>query len=195
MPPHRMLSGAASSSWLQTRSDLELDRKGFIRVRETLQTLAYPYVFACGDCASFDSFDNNFPPKAGVYAVRMGPLLCKNLEKLLNHPGPAEGDQDLESYLPQSDFLSLLNLCDGRAIGAKFGVGFLGPWLWKLKDFIDVKWMQSFDSCRDLEPRAWHKSRMNESYFLTYFRTRVFVRSLRARTLQLLPVMLVDNTL
>ena len=78
--------------------------------------------------------------KAGVYAVRSGPLLDHNLRARL-------ADEPLREYAPQHDFLSLLNLGDGSAIAAKWGMAFEGgAWMW-LKDRIDrgfvAKYQQS----------------------------------------------------
>jgi hypothetical protein len=33
---------------------------------------------------------------------------------------------------------------DGRALGSKFGISFYGKWVWLMKDFIDVSFMQLF---------------------------------------------------
>jgi len=40
-------------------------------------------------------------------------------------------------YRPQRDFLSLLNLGDGRAIASKWGFAATGRWAMSLKDRID----------------------------------------------------------
>ena len=34
---------------------------------------------------------------------------------------------------------------DESAIGCKFGITFVGQWVWKMKDFIDVGFMKLFD--------------------------------------------------
>ena len=34
---------------------------------------------------------------------------------------------------------------DGMAIGNKFGISFMGKWVWKMKDYIDVSFMKLFD--------------------------------------------------
>ncbi len=125
-----------------------MDRRGFVRVRATLQAAAHDDVFACGDCASMDDFDGQFPPKAGVYAVRHGPILARNLEALLRLrlSGGDDGTEQcrLQSYVPQREFLSLLTLGDGRAIGSKLGFTFAGRWVWRMKDHIDRHWMRQF---------------------------------------------------
>jgi len=61
------------------------------------------------------------PPKAGVYAVRAGPILIQNLVAHLN-------GEALADYIPQTDFLKLLMCGDGTAIGFRFGIGEHTPW-------------------------------------------------------------------
>ena len=34
---------------------------------------------------------------------------------------------------------------DGSSIGSKFGIGFVGKWVWKMKDFIDMSFMDLFN--------------------------------------------------
>jgi selenide,water dikinase len=114
------------------------DEAGFLRIRRTLQSEAFDDVFGVGDCATL--VDAPWVPKAGVYAVRQGPVLTENLRRYL------AGRTDLESYRPQRDFLTLLNLGDGTAIGAKWGRVFSGPRVLRLKDRIDRKFMARFQA-------------------------------------------------
>jgi len=126
------VAGAASLP-LFTDSGLATDPRGFVRVRPTLQLIGHDDLFAVGDCASFDP-----PlPKAGVYAVRQGPVLTQNLRARI-------GGGALSAYEPQSDFLSLLNLGDGRAIASKWGRSAEGRAVFRLKDWIDRKFMRRF---------------------------------------------------
>jgi selenide,water dikinase len=50
----------------------------------------------------------------------------------------------LRAYRPQRDFLSLLNLGDGRAIGTKWGVSAEGRRVFVLKDWIDRRFVRRF---------------------------------------------------
>jgi len=118
-------------------SDIEL-MKGYFRVNDFLQSTSHPNVFGGGDCITMDSYAHeNFPPKAGVYAVRAGPVLAKNVVNFL------EGKQ-LEKYVPQREFLSLLMTGDESCIGTKWGLAFTGKWVWGMKDFIDQSFMDLF---------------------------------------------------
>jgi selenide,water dikinase len=116
-------------------SGLPTDERGFVEARSTLQVVGHDTLFGVGDCATL--LDAPDTPKAGVYAVRQGPVLTHNLRAFL------AGDA-LESYRPQSDFLTLLNLGDGTALGAKKGLSFQGRWVMRLKDWIDRRFMQRF---------------------------------------------------
>ena len=128
------VTGAVSHP-LFVDSALPTDDRGFVDTRSTLQVVGYDDLFAVGDCATLVDYPTT--PKAGVYAVRQGPVLTHNLRASL------AGDP-LEDYRPQSDFLTLLNLGDGSALGAKKGLSFHGRWVMRLKDWIDRRFMQRF---------------------------------------------------
>ena len=128
------VSGAASLP-IFASSDLPTDPGGFVRVGPTLQVEGRDDVFAVGDCASLEGHADL--PKAGVYAVREGPILVHNLRARLT--GGA-----LSHYVPQRDYLSLLNLGDGRAIASKWGLSAEGRALFALKDWIDRRFMRRF---------------------------------------------------
>lgn len=115
--------------------DLKRDAAGFIEIRDTLQTIDFDDVFACGDCARLEN--HRWVPRAGVYAVRQGPTLERNLRARL------EG-RKLTAYRPQRDFLSLLYLGQGRALASKWGMAFAGSSLFRLKDWIDKSFTSKF---------------------------------------------------
>lgn len=116
-------------------SDLPTDERGFVRVDSGLRVEGLGDLFAVGDCATL--VDHPETPKAGVYAVRQGPVLIENLRRWLDARPP-------RTYRPQSDFLTLLNLGDGTAIGGKWGVAVEGAWVMRLKDWIDRRFVRRF---------------------------------------------------
>ncbi len=128
------VTGAVSHP-LFTDSGLCTDERGFLRVRPTLQAEQHDDLFATGDCATL--IEHPQTPKAGVYAVRQGPYITDNLRAALD-------GAPLRAYVPQRDFLTLLNVAGGRALGAKWGFGFGGRWVMALKDHIDRKFMRRF---------------------------------------------------
>jgi selenide,water dikinase len=125
------VAGPASQP-LGARSGLQVAARGFIEIEDTFQVRGRPDLFAVGDCASLPGM-----AKAGVYAVRAAPLLDHNLRARL------EGGS-FRHYQPQSDFLSLLNLGDGTALGAKWGLVVRGRVVMWLKDRIDRAFMARY---------------------------------------------------
>ena len=50
-----------------------------------MQSCSHPNVFAGGDCVSMENYvESPYPTKAGVYAVRAGPIIAQNIMKYLN---------------------------------------------------------------------------------------------------------------
>jgi selenide, water dikinase len=125
---------AAPASWLADTA-LALDPEGFIRVQETLQSVSHPDVFAAGDIAAIEG---HAPPKSGVYAVRSGRPLAYNLRRLL-------AGKRLVPYKPQREALYLISTGERYALGARNGLTFEGAWVWKVKDFIDRRFMAKFN--------------------------------------------------
>jgi len=119
--------------------ELPKTNDGFLAVRSTLRTTADHPVFVVGDTATIV---DGAVPKAGVYAVREGPVLWDNIRRLFR------GD-DLRPYDPQADFLSLLATGDGKAILQYRSFSTHGTWAWHVKDFIDRRFM---DKHRDFKP-------------------------------------------
>ncbi len=116
-------------------SGLPTDSRGFVRITDDLQVVAQPGLFAVGDCAVLDSWPDC--PRAGVYAVRQGPVLRDNLQRALS-------GRPLIDYKPQRDFLALLNLGDGAAVAARNGLTWTGRAAFTLKDRIDRRFMERF---------------------------------------------------
>jgi selenide,water dikinase len=115
---------------------LNLDSAGFIAVRPTLQSSSCDCIFAVGDSATLIG---NATPKAGVYAVRQGPILWENLKNsILGAP--------LIDYQPQSGFLKLINTGDNRAIAEYKGLSWHNRMAWKLKHRIDTKFMAMYQN-------------------------------------------------
>ena len=130
---------ASAAMWLRA-TDLLLSERGFIRVNECLQAVGHDDLFAAGDVCHLD---HDPRPKAGVYAVRMGPILFKNLLNVAL-------DKPLLPYQPQKDFLSLSALGAKVAMGKRNGFGFSGAWVWWWKDRIDQKFMKMFQDLSDM---------------------------------------------
>jgi selenide,water dikinase len=138
------VTGAVSHSIFKD-SGLPTDDRGFVRVRPTLQFQHYDNLLAAGDCATLIDYPTT--AKAGVYAVRQGPYITENIRALL-------AGTSLRQYTPQRDFLALMNLGGGIAVGTKWGVSLEGRWVMTLKDRIDRRFMQRFQEVEDVSPGA-----------------------------------------
>lgn len=125
---------AGGADWL-AHTGLALDDAGFIRVTDTLQTETDPRIFATGDCASMIGHRLE---KAGVFAVRMGPVLAGNLRS-------AVLGQPLKPYRPQRRWLALISTGDRHAIASRGALFARGDWVWRWKDWIDRRFMTRFD--------------------------------------------------
>ena len=79
MPADAVLvtTGAAAPAWFRG-TGLALDKDGFLAVGPTLQALNDPDVFGAGDCVTLTETPRE---KAGVFAVRAGPPLARNLRR------------------------------------------------------------------------------------------------------------------
>jgi selenide, water dikinase len=130
---------AAPAGWLRD-TGLALDERGFVRVTASLNSVSHPEVFAAGDAASVAGYEL---PKSGVYAVREGPPLARNIRRALTGARPV-------SYRPQRDALYLVTTGDRYAVGARNGVSFAGHWVWRLKDWIDRRFMRKFNELPDM---------------------------------------------
>jgi selenide,water dikinase len=135
MPASAMLwaTGAAPPGWL-AGTGLPLDARGFLRVGSTLQVPGHPTILAAGDVASLDG---QALPRAGVVAVRQGPVLAHNLHATAEARAPIP-------YRPQRDWLMLLSLGDGHALGTRNGIVVGGRWVWWWKDRIDRRFMARY---------------------------------------------------
>lgn len=133
-------TGAQAHDWQLEplrRGHLAVSSDGFVRVDAQLRSVSHPQFFAVGDCAHWDSQAEQVLPKAGVYAVRMGPVLSHNLRAALK-------GEPLAAYAPQRRFLALLATADERAIASRGSFGASGVWAWHLKDYIDRRFMRRF---------------------------------------------------
>ena len=126
-------TGAGAPSWLR-ETTLKLDAAGFIATDEHLQSLSHPELFATGDCATIAGYAY---PKSGVYAVRQGPILARNLrDALANHR--------LGTYRPQRRALALISTGDKYAVASYGGLTMQGAWVWHWKNRIDRRFMARY---------------------------------------------------
>ena len=138
-----LVTPASAADWLQ-RTGLALDDAGFIKVRDTLQSVTDDAVFAAGDTSSFEP---RRLPKSGVYAVRQGPLLADNLRRLATNNAP-------RPFRPQRRTLALISMGDKRAALSYGPLTAEGDWAWRFKDWIDRRWMRKYQDLPDMAAEA-----------------------------------------
>ena len=128
------VAGAAAPAVI-AGSPLPHDAGGFLRVDATLRAVDGAPIWGAGDCIALEGAP--WMPRAGVYAVRQGPVLAHNLRAALEGRPPRR-------YRPQRTALALLATGDDRAILAWRGLAAEGRWVWWLKDAIDRRWMARY---------------------------------------------------
>jgi NADH dehydrogenase FAD-containing subunit len=128
-------SGLFRNSGLPTGPD------GGLLVNHFLQSVARPEIFGGGDCIYFQPQPLD---KVGVYAVRENPILFHNLLAAL------EG-RSMRRFKPGGSYLLIFNLGDGRAIFWKKQLVFDGRLTFRLKDYIDRRFMRKFQISGELE--------------------------------------------
>lgn len=124
-------TGAVGPGWLGD-SGLRTDAAGCVLVDPQLRSLSDRRVFAAGDVATLTPAP---VPKAGVFAVRQGPVLARNL-------AAADTGAPLVSYEAQHRWLSLISLGERRAVGAYGPLAWQGAWVWRWKDAIDRRFVR-----------------------------------------------------
>jgi selenide,water dikinase len=127
-------TGASPAGWLKD-TGLSLDSSGFIHVNDKLQSLSHPFVFAAGDIASIAGQARS---KSGVYAVRQGVPLARNLCRY------ATG-KPLKSYRPQTHALALLSMGDGSAIASRGKWSIHAAWVYQWKHWIDQRFTRRYN--------------------------------------------------
>ncbi len=128
-----LVTAVAPPAWL-AKTGLTLDERGFIAVQPTLQSVSHPHIFAAGDIATMVDDPR---PKAGVYAVRAGPVLASNIRRHLQ-------GRRLRRWAPQKRALAILGTADGRAIGVRGNHASASRGWWWMKTWIDRRWMAKY---------------------------------------------------
>lgn len=123
-------TGARAPAWLKV-SGLALDRQGFVQVGPDHASVSHPEVFAAGDVSA--RVDRHLP-RAGVHAVRAGPVLAHNLRAAICGGSP-------RAYRPRRRSLYLLATGPRHAVASWGRLSAEGGWVWRWKDRIDRRFI------------------------------------------------------
>ncbi len=115
-------------------SRLPTDGAGALRLDRYLRSVGDGHLFGGGDCVSFRG---KALPKLGVFAVRQGPIIFRNLQASL-------AGSPLQEYRPQKHYLYVLNLGDGNGLAVYGRLSWRGRLSWWLKHLIDEKFIKEY---------------------------------------------------
>ena len=141
------VTDVCAPNWL-AESGLDCDDKGFVSVNESMQSINDSHIFVAGDAAHLQGQER---AKAGVFAVRVAPILAKNLARAVQGL-PLQGPRS--RFKPQSSFLTLIGL---GAPDRPDAIAIRGSWasrskiFWRLKERIDRRFVRRFNELPEME--------------------------------------------
>lgn len=119
--------------WLH-KTDLTLSLNKFILVDNTLKVKDVKGVFAAGDIIDIENFPSQ---KAGVFAVKQGRILKKNILSFIKK-------KSMRYYYPQKKFVSILGISDNTALLNRGNNYLHNKYLWSLKKIIDKRFINKY---------------------------------------------------
>jgi selenide,water dikinase len=119
---------------LLAEAGLTCDAVGCVVVDASLRSRSHDFVFAAGDCAAIAAAPR---PKAGVWAVRAGPVLATNLRRVARGLRPRD-------WRPQERALAIVGLGRGRAVAWRNGLAASGRAVAWYKDWIDQRFLRRY---------------------------------------------------
>ena len=126
-------AGFARAPDYVARAGIETDAAGFARVDRGLRCVGRDDIFACGDIAA------HVPPlpKSGVFAVRQGLFLGRALTAAMRGETPP-------AWRNPSRFLTIVAAGNARAFFARGAFCGGGAWVWRWKQFLDLRFARRF---------------------------------------------------
>jgi NADH dehydrogenase FAD-containing subunit len=126
--------GSGAPDW-PAASGLPVDEYGFVQVDEHQRVCGFEHILAAGDVARRT---DRSVPHSGVHAVYTGPVLARNLRRMLAGKSPRR------SYSPRFMDFYLLNTCRGESVASYRRFGLQSRWLRRVKDWLDTRWIRRF---------------------------------------------------
>jgi len=123
-------------SGIFVKSGIDTGPDGGLQVNKFLQSTQHPNIFGGGDCIYFKPQPID---RVGVYAVRQNPVLLHNLKAYL-------AGEALQPFDPGGSYLLIYNLGGGVGILYKWSLIFSGRLSFRVKDYIDRKFMEKFQA-------------------------------------------------
>lgn len=121
---------------LEQGTPLLTGEDGGLWVNHYLQSVSDSRIFGGGDSICFRG---EALPRLGVFGIRQGPVLFRNLLASLD-------GRPLESYEPQKRYLYILNFGDGRGLAIYDRFSWRGRLAMALKYDIDRRFMKRYDA-------------------------------------------------
>lgn len=109
---------------------------GGMLVNRYLQSSSHSNIFGGGDCIYFADAPLD---KVGVYAVRQNPVIYHNLQATLR-------GTELQPFTPGGGYLRIFNMGDDTGIFYKRPFLFSGSGTFRLKNYIDRKFMKRYQA-------------------------------------------------
>jgi len=128
-----LVADAHPPDWL-AESSLEKAADGFVAVLDTLQSTSHPHVFAAGDIAAL--IDSPLA-KSGTAAARQGPVLARNLRRML-------AGRELIAHAPRPARFSLISTGNKNAVLSWYGIGLKNPLVWAWKEHCDRRFIRAY---------------------------------------------------
>lgn len=125
----------SKSQHLFTNGNLPVNGEGYLMVENTFQVKAYPSIFATGDCMSLSShLDVDI---SHLKMDKQAPVLWENIKGFLRN---GEG----ETYHPSILKGSIISTGYKKALCIYKGQSWHGKWAWKIKDYLDRRFMRRY---------------------------------------------------
>ncbi|MDY6044389.1 MAG: FAD-dependent oxidoreductase [Peptoniphilus sp.] len=109
----------------------DVDEENFVKVDDDL--FAAENVLAIGDMVHMRKYPHM--PKAGVFAIRMTPILVNNVFQIIF------GGGEIKNYVPQKMYLQIINTSDGKAILSRGPFAMYNALALTIKNKIDLDYM------------------------------------------------------